>query len=90
MRRNWIKMLKESRNCWQTLATYYLFFEFAKKKCLPKFAKVRLTSPLYNIESIYQVTCVTNCIYVRVAGHSMTGWGNTCGLSQTPEPKLQK
>ena len=41
-------MLKESRNFWQTLAKYYLFFEFAKKsvcQSLPKFAKVRLPSP---------------------------------------------
>ena len=59
MRRNWIKMLKESRNFWQTLAKYYLFFEFAKKyvcQSLPKFAKVRLTSPpLYTEEKCYNM-----------------------------------
>ena len=55
MHRNWIKMLKESRNFWQTLAKYYLFFvQFASlpKKVLPKFAKVRLTSPLYTENAV--------------------------------------
>ena len=41
MRRNWIKMLKESRNFWQTLANLSLPKKVFAKVCqnLPKFAK---------------------------------------------------
>ena len=42
MRRNWIRMLKESRNFWQTLANLSLPKKVFAKVCqsLPEFAKV--------------------------------------------------